>query len=301
MDTGNAITTHAAQNGFYEPIEIYRNGAVLSGREGSSTKIFNRVTNKELENKETVWRLVSINYNNGILIITIDGIQILNIPNFNFKPKMISIGAIYNQPSQGYPRAIKNVNTIGINLPPPPDADNSANEDSEAQIDSTTTIAAGSGLEAIDEGNGIGWRLKGRDPNKYGNIGVNAVDLSHSTHVSTTNGATGVNSTALGHNTASSGDYSTATGSKTEASGNYATSLGVRTKASGALSFSMGMDSEASGYISTAIGKSAFFRAKGRNSIAIGSKYVQMRRNFVSKAIGHDNFFNALKAIIQSH
>ena len=30
------------------------------------------------------------------------------------------------------------------------------------------------GLEDIDEGNGIGWRLKDRDPDNYGNIGENA-------------------------------------------------------------------------------------------------------------------------------
>lgn len=37
-----------------------------------------------------------------------------------------------------------------------------------------------SGLEAIDEGNGIGWRLIGRNPTNYGNIGFNSVDLSRS-------------------------------------------------------------------------------------------------------------------------
>jgi hypothetical protein len=34
------------------------------------------------------------------------------------------------------------------------------------------------GLEALDEGNGVGWRLIGRDPADYGNIGFNAVDFS---------------------------------------------------------------------------------------------------------------------------
>src|SRR5690606_38304871 len=35
-------------------------------------------------------------------------------------------------------------------------------------------------LEAIDEGNGIGYRIKGKDPDNYGNIGLGAVDFSSS-------------------------------------------------------------------------------------------------------------------------
>lgn len=34
------------------------------------------------------------------------------------------------------------------------------------------------GLEAIDEGNGVGWRLIGRDPAHFGNVGLGAVDFS---------------------------------------------------------------------------------------------------------------------------
>ena len=49
------------------------------------------------------------------------------------------------------------------------------------------------GLEAIDEGNGVGWRLIGRDPLNYGNIGIDAVDFGFSSSAGTT-GATGNNS-----------------------------------------------------------------------------------------------------------
>ncbi len=45
------------------------------------------------------------------------------------------------------------------------------------------------GLEALDEGNGIGWRLIGKDPIKFGPIGLNAIDISHSTITGETVGA----------------------------------------------------------------------------------------------------------------
>jgi hypothetical protein len=47
------------------------------------------------------------------------------------------------------------------------------------------------GLERINEGNGDGWRLIGRNANNYGNIGFNAVDFSLSENPSTLYGAKG--------------------------------------------------------------------------------------------------------------
>ncbi len=88
-----------------------------------------------------------------------------------------------------------------------------------------------SGLEALDEGNGIGWRIKERDPANYGNIGEKAVDLSYNSVASTTKGATGLISTAFGGYNTASGIYSTAMGNNTLAFGYYSTSLGASTKA----------------------------------------------------------------------
>ena len=56
------------------------------------------------------------------------------------------------------------------------------------------------GLEAINEGNGIGWRLIGRDADNYGNIGLNAIDFSNSDAVSTERGSTGRLSVTFGEN-----------------------------------------------------------------------------------------------------
>lgn len=64
----------------------------------------------------------------------------------------------------------------------------------------------GTGLEALNEGNGIGWRLVGRNPLNYGNIGLNAVDLSASTGASSVFGATGANNFAFGTDLQVQGD-----------------------------------------------------------------------------------------------
>ncbi|MFD2822252.1 tail fiber domain-containing protein [Lacinutrix iliipiscaria] len=141
-----------------------------------------------------------------------------------------------------------------------------------------------SGLEAIDEGNGVGWRIKGKDPDHYGNIGENATDLSHSNVNSTTHGATGEyttaigfkttalgnRSTAMGYETIASGIYSTAMGRETTASGSHSTTIGYNTTASDYYSTAMGINTEASGYASTSIGDET--TASGYASTALGDE-----------------------------
>ena len=100
---------------------------------------------------------------------------------------------------------------------------------------------ASTGLEALDQGNGIGWRLIGKNPACYGSIGNNAIDLSHSEYNDQTPyGATGL--------------YSFAAGSATIASGYGSVSLGIANQSTGAVSFSMGNINEASGNYSVAFG-----------------------------------------------
>lgn len=41
----------------------------------------------------------------------------------------------------------------------------------------TVTTVIPTGLEVLNEGNGVGWRLIGRNPTEYGNIGLNAIDF----------------------------------------------------------------------------------------------------------------------------
>jgi hypothetical protein len=141
---------------------------------------------------------------------------------------------------------------------------------------------APTGLEALNEGNGIGFRIKGRNPDNYGNIGLNAVDLSYSSSSSTTNGATGNYSTAIGYNAEASGSSSialgvsseasgtrsVAIGAFTEASGERSTAFGSLTKASGSKATAMGFSSEATGEFSTSIGRST--KAFGDYSTTMG-------------------------------
>ncbi len=81
-------------------------------------------------------------------------------------------------------------------------------------------------LEKITEGTNTGWRILDRDPNNFCDIGENAVDFSDSTFPSTTNGAKGDNSFAIGQNTSASGDASFASGIGTIANGDTAVAFG---------------------------------------------------------------------------
>ena len=144
------------------------------------------------------------------------------------------------------------------------------------------------GLEAIDEGNGIGWRLKGRNPDNYGNIGLNAIDLGASNSASTTVGATGSNSTVGGglENVASGARSTVAGGGQNEAngyvstvgggdgneaSGNYSNvGGGLQNEASAQGStVGGGMQNKASSYLST-VGGGQQNEASGTASAVIG-------------------------------
>jgi len=147
----------------------------------------------------------------------------------------------------------------------------------------TSGTADPSGLEAIDEGNGIGWRLVGKNPSYYGNIGYQAVDLSHSdvdgnlnlgatgsysTSMGSYTKASGLGSTAMGDNTIASNSFSTAIGINTTASGIRSTAMGDGTTASGNYSITMGNYTTASGGVSTAMGYNT--TAMGNYTTAIG-------------------------------
>lgn len=123
------------------------------------------------------------------------------------------------------------------------------------------------GLELLNEGSGTGWRLKGRNPGAYGNIGSNAVDFSTSQNLIDIGAlgtysfaagrdtrAQGGISTAMGTNTVASGDSSTALGAYTNATGLAATSMGYYSNATGLYSLAAGFDTRANAYMSSAIG-----------------------------------------------
>ncbi|WP_299715987.1 hypothetical protein [uncultured Tenacibaculum sp.] len=151
---------------------------------------------------------------------------------------------------------------------------------------SSTTAENVSGLEAIDEGNGTGWRLIDSNSGNYGNIGNSSIDLSISTNASTTNGAIGSRSIAIGGNASAQkeqsiaiGNYATSTTSDATAIGPNATATGVNSLAIGRLANTSGLDSKAIGSNATAQGQGSF--ASGSVSNAVGTHSVAFG-NFVT-------------------
>lgn len=137
-------------------------------------------------------------------------------------------------------------------------------------------------LEKITEGGNTGWRLAGRDPNNYGNIGIGAIDFSHFAFPSIDRGATGEKSvalgvgtkathfasTAIGDNTTASAFAAIAMGHNTIASGERSTAMGWQTTASGSGSIAMGWGTISNNEASTAMGRQT--TASGLNSTAMG-------------------------------
>ena len=70
----------------------------------------------------------------------------------------------------------------------------------------TPAAATPSQLEQITENGNTGYRILGRNPANYGDIGADAVDFSFSSGASTTRGATGAyNAFAAGYDNTASG------------------------------------------------------------------------------------------------
>jgi len=147
---------------------------------------------------------------------------------------------------------------------------------------SISTSLGGGAFEEITESGKTGIRQTGVDASFYGDIGTGAVDLSYSNGSSTTRGATGDYSVAMGYNPTASGDYSTATGQATIASGNYSTAMGEGSEASGTSSTATGRYTEASGNYSTATGRDTV--ASGNTSTAMG--YQTEAIGFASTTLG---------------
>ena len=140
--------------------------------------------------------------------------------------------------------------------------------DNKALITKEYVDTSVNGLEALDEGNGSGWRLKGQNPTNYGNIGLSAVDLSYSDSNSTTTGALGTRSISFGLETRANATNSTSMGAYTIASGLNSVSMGLATTASGSHATAMGGSTIASGDYSAAMGKRT--KAEALSSTTIG-------------------------------
>ncbi|PWI29851.1 hypothetical protein DI383_08840 [Flavobacteriaceae bacterium LYZ1037] len=156
-------------------------------------------------------------------------------------------------------------------------------------LENTAVVATG--LEAIDEGNGIGYRLIGRDPDNYDNIGFGAVDLSRSVFNNVA-GASGIGAFAVGYAVNATGDFALGMGISVRASGNRSTAIGNATTATGFGSTAMGTSTEASGDHSTAMGN--ITRALGDYSTAMGNLTTALGNysttmGYGSEALGYNS------------
>ena len=134
-------------------------------------------------------------------------------------------------------------------------------------LDGVSTIGDGI-LASVTENGNTGVRLSTSNAANHGDIGSNAVDLSNQISTSSTRGATGLRSTAIGYGTTASGVRSLATGNQTFATGDGSTSMGYDTRAEGYASLAIGQTTTASGTHSTAMGLQT--TASGAYSLAIG-------------------------------
>jgi len=147
----------------------------------------------------------------------------------------------------------------------------------------TISFSMNAQLTAVTENGNTGQRLSTSNALNHGDIGSNAVDLSYQPSSSSTRGATGGGSTAMGYETTASEDYSTAMGNQTTATGSSSTAMGRITTASGTSSTAMGSHTTASGGRSTSMG--SITTASGYASTAMG--YETTASGYASTAMGY--------------
>jgi CubicO group peptidase (beta-lactamase class C family) len=110
--TGHVSFLSNGSRASYNPIKVLRHGAEITGTDDGKY-INHTVYKKNMETKPGVWRRVKLDYKKGALKVNIDGTQILNIPRYTYKPKMITIGVFAQEYNENYVHAIKNIRLEG--------------------------------------------------------------------------------------------------------------------------------------------------------------------------------------------
>lgn len=167
------------------------------------------------------------------------------------------------------------------------------------QVASRTYVDEQSVIEALDEGNGIGYRIRGRNPDNYGDIGLGAFDVSFSDGASSTRGASGEYSFASGYNNSAlqpysfiSGDNNASNEYATFISGSYnsvnsygAAAIGINNTVNGAASVSFGANNITSNDFAVSFGN--YNQSNGASSGTMG--YSLKANAFGSLSIGAFN------------
>jgi len=150
-----------------------------------------------------------------------------------------------------------------------------------------TSTAGGSGLEAIDEGNGVGWRLVGRDAANYGNIGVGAIDLSDSTSASSLKGAMGLgdinfmNSVTFSH---------VPDGTTKSSRGNFVIGLGVIGAVTNTFTYT---SSEGHIHYNFIIGAGNTLSCPGSGAEVV-SNFISGNNNTITGSVAAGRYYNAI-------
>ena len=124
-------------------------------------------------------------------------------------------------------------------------------------VDTNLASSSGGVLEEITEGANTGYRINGStNAANFGDIGNEAVDLSYSSSTSTSRGATGDYSFAVGIDNLAYGDYSFATGQSSGAHGPNSIAMGRDNRAMARYSTAIGgLGNDTWGWYSFATGK----------------------------------------------
>jgi hypothetical protein len=108
---------------------------------------------------------------------------------------------------------------------------------------------------SVDQGNGVGYVISGRDETKFGNVGEHSFDFSDTFDTTGVMGATGGWSFATGYDNKATGDVSAAFGRGNESRGFSSATYGTFNLASGNFSFAAGVSGVASDWYSVTIGQ----------------------------------------------
>ena len=98
------------KKGSYQPVKVYRYGAILSGRINGQPREYKSFEDA-MQSDEPVWRHIAIAFNKRSLKVFVDEYRALNIPNLGFQPKHFSIEGTSNMHKKeaGFIIAIKNI------------------------------------------------------------------------------------------------------------------------------------------------------------------------------------------------
>lgn len=122
----------------------------------------------------------------------------------------------------------------------------------DGSVDAFTTA-----LERIDEGNGLGTVIFGRNAADFGNVGSEAVDFSSSSGASTTRGATGGGSMAFGSDVIASDFVSMSMGHKIDNDGIGSLNAGINLKDDGYTNFLTGIGHDVTSMNVTVVGQAS--------------------------------------------